>query len=177
MVLFLLCAGMSQAQVVDGISYQAVAVDKDGKEIPGMDIEGKVFESKEINLRFTIIAESVEGPIVYQETQITQTDPGGLFSVVIGHGTPTVLSPASTLLDVDWGANKHFLKVELDIDGAYRGNIKAVVDNKTSGVLPQIGDRLFQLVAPNLHSIDKVVVVDTLSETSRGAGGFGPTGK
>ena len=63
------------------------------------------------------------------------------------------------------------------IDAAYRGNIKAVVDNKTSGVLPQIGDRLFQLVAPNLHSIDKVVVVDTLSETSRGAGGFGPTGK
>lgn len=63
------------------------------------------------------------------------------------------------------------------IDAAYRGNIKAVVDNKTSGVLPQIGDRLFQLVAPNLRSIDKVVVVDTLSETSRGAGGFGSTGK
>ena len=63
------------------------------------------------------------------------------------------------------------------IDAAYRGNIKAVVDNKSSGVLPQIGDRLFQLVAPNLHSIDKVVVVDTLSETSRGAGGFGSTGK
>lgn len=63
------------------------------------------------------------------------------------------------------------------IDAAYRGNIKAVVDNKSSGVLPQIGDRLFQLVAPNLHSIDKVVVVDTLSETSRGTGGFGSTGK
>lgn len=63
------------------------------------------------------------------------------------------------------------------IDAAYRGNIKAVVDNKSSGVLPQIGDRLFQLVAPNLRSIDKVVVVDTLSETSRGAGGFGSTGK
>lgn len=63
------------------------------------------------------------------------------------------------------------------IDAAYRGNIKAVVDNKTSGVLPQIGDRLFQIVAPNLHPIDKVIVVDTLSETSRGAGGFGSTGK
>lgn len=63
------------------------------------------------------------------------------------------------------------------IDAAYRGNIKAVVDNKSSSVLPQIGDRLFQLVAPNLHSIDKVVVVDTLSETSRGTGGFGSTGK
>lgn len=73
------------------------------------------------------------------------------------------------------------------IDAAYRGNIKAVVDNKSPvstndvqrqpGVLPKVGDRLFQLVAPNLHSIDRIEVVDMLSETSRGAGGFGSTGK
>jgi dUTP pyrophosphatase len=63
------------------------------------------------------------------------------------------------------------------IDAAYRGNIKAVVDNKTPGSLPQVGDRLFQLVVPNLCPIDKVEVVDVLSETTRGAGGFGSTGK
>lgn len=68
------------------------------------------------------------------------------------------------------------------IDAAYRGNIKAVVDikipvSRQPGVLPQIGDRLFQIVAPNLHPIEKIEIVDTLSETSRGAGGFGSTGK
>jgi dUTP pyrophosphatase len=63
------------------------------------------------------------------------------------------------------------------IDAAYRGNIKAVVDNKQPSVLPQIGERLFQLVAPNLSSIDKIEVVESLSQTSRGEGGFGSTGK
>lgn len=63
------------------------------------------------------------------------------------------------------------------IDAAYRGNIKAVVDNKTPDVLPSIGERLFQLVAPNLHPIDKIEVVESLTETSRGSGGFGSTGQ
>lgn len=63
------------------------------------------------------------------------------------------------------------------IDAAYRGNIKAVLDNKNPGSLPQVGDRLFQLVAPNLNPIAGIQVVDALSETTRGAGGFGSTGK
>jgi dUTP pyrophosphatase len=63
------------------------------------------------------------------------------------------------------------------IDAAYRGHIKAVVDNKKPTVLPQIGERLFQLVAPNISSIAKIEVVEYLSHTSRGEGGFGSTGK
>lgn len=73
------------------------------------------------------------------------------------------------------------------IDAAYRGNIKAIVDNNTKmsatdtqqqpSVLPQVGERLFQLVAPNLSSISKIEVVESLSQTSRGEGGFGSTGK
>jgi dUTPase len=38
------------------------------------------------------------------------------------------------------------------------------------------GDRHFQIVAPDMGPIKKVVIVDTLPETVRGAGGFGSTG-
>ena len=62
------------------------------------------------------------------------------------------------------------------IDAGYRGNIKAAVLNftdKESSVTA--GSSLFQIVAPNLKPI-KIIIVDTLSDTSRGAGGFGSTG-
>ncbi len=37
-----------------GIHYQAVAIDEDGKEIVGKDIEGKPLYKKAIGVRFTI---------------------------------------------------------------------------------------------------------------------------
>ena len=63
------------------------------------------------------------------------------------------------------------------IDAGYRGEIMAAVDN-TSGedymVVP--GQRLFQIVHPTLYPIG-VEVVKELSDTQRGDGGFGSTGK
>ena len=62
------------------------------------------------------------------------------------------------------------------IDPGYRGEIIAVVDNiksKPSTVKPK--QRLFQLVAMNGSPIH-FSLVDQLSDTSRGTGGFGSTG-
>ena len=39
------------------------------------------------------------------------------------------------------------------------------------------GDRLFQIVAPDMGWIRNVRIVDSMPETERGAGGFGSTGK
>jgi dUTPase len=39
------------------------------------------------------------------------------------------------------------------------------------------GDRLFQIVAPDMGWIKDVRVVDTMPNTERGAGGFGSTGR
>ncbi|MDY0143619.1 MAG: hypothetical protein RBR97_17175, partial [Bacteroidales bacterium] len=111
----LLSVSYVNAQVVDGITYQAVAVDEDGKEIAGMDANGNILHSKTMNVRFTIIEGSSSGNIVYQEIHSTNTDPNGLFSVIIGHGEITNDSSNLSILDIDWGGNKHFLKVELDV--------------------------------------------------------------
>jgi dUTP pyrophosphatase len=63
------------------------------------------------------------------------------------------------------------------IDGGYRGEIMAAVDNiKTEDYTVEPGQRLFQLVAMDGASIH-VELVDALSETTRGEGGFGSTGK
>jgi len=62
------------------------------------------------------------------------------------------------------------------IDGGYRGEIMAVCDNiKDSDFSIKKGDRLFQLVSSDLSAIE-FEIVDELSDSTRGAGGFGSTG-
>ena len=64
------------------------------------------------------------------------------------------------------------------IDKTYRGILRAPVvcvgGYGSKGFVA--GDRHFQIVAPDMGPIKKVVIVDTLPETVRGAGGFGSTG-
>lgn len=62
------------------------------------------------------------------------------------------------------------------IDAGYRGEIMAVVDNvKSEPYTVEPGQRLFQLVAMDGSPIH-FKLVDELSETTRGDGGFGSTG-
>ena len=63
------------------------------------------------------------------------------------------------------------------IDKSYRGELKAPVWSMTGNSTVQKGDRLFQILAPNMGWIRHVRLVDSLPETERGAGGFGSTGK
>ena len=63
------------------------------------------------------------------------------------------------------------------IDGSYRGEIMAAVDNvKNEPYNVEPGQRLFQLVAMDGSPIH-IELVSKLTETGRGDGGFGSTGK
>ena len=63
------------------------------------------------------------------------------------------------------------------IDGGYRGEIMAVVDNiKKESYTLRPGQRLFQLVAMDGSPIH-FELVDELTESTRGDGGFGSTGE
>ena len=63
------------------------------------------------------------------------------------------------------------------IDAGYRGEIMAAVDNiKDYSYDIEKGQRLFQLVSMSGEAIH-FDLVDTLSDSSRGEGGFGSTGK
>ena len=61
------------------------------------------------------------------------------------------------------------------IDAGYRGNLMAAVDN--TGDAPytiEAGQRLFQITGRYLEPID-LTLVEELSDSERGAGGFGST--
>jgi len=79
------------------------------------------------------------------------------------------------------------------IDGGYRGELMASVFNKncpivldeSQNAVPNLdgthtikaGVRLFQLVHVDMEGFDHIEVINELSETTRGHGGFGSTGK
>ena len=63
------------------------------------------------------------------------------------------------------------------IDKSYRGELKAPVWSMTGETKVQYGDRLFQIVAPDMGWIRHVRVVDALPNTVRGQAGFGSSGK
>ena len=63
------------------------------------------------------------------------------------------------------------------IDGGYRGELMAMCDNiKSDTYTVERGQRLFQIVSCDCSPIT-YELAEKLSETSRGDGGFGSTGK
>jgi hypothetical protein len=91
------------AQVPQGMNYQAVA----------RNSQGNILQNQPVGLRFTIRDNSLNGSIVYQETQAAVTDQFGVFAVVIGNGSAV----QGTFSSVSWGNGAKFLQVELDAAG------------------------------------------------------------
>ncbi|MFK7921034.1 MAG: hypothetical protein AB8H47_03715 [Bacteroidia bacterium] len=83
-----------------GISYQAVA----------RNAAGALQANETINLRFYVLQGSATGTEVYRESHTPTTNDYALFSVVVGKGTVE----AGDFNTVDWGADIHFLRVEIN---------------------------------------------------------------
>lgn len=110
----IICVPTAFAQL-RGFNYQAVAIDENGVEIVGMDINGQAINNKTIGVRFSILDGSSAGPVLYQETHAAVTDQYGLFSLIIGDGTLTSFGQFQLLVDIPWATANQFLKVEIDI--------------------------------------------------------------
>ncbi len=64
------------------------------------------------------------------------------------------------------------------IDASYRGELMAYLWNTTNKeVIVKKGDRLVQIVAPDMRWIKEIKIVDELDKTERGDGGFGSSGR
>ena len=99
--------------------------------------------------------------------------PTGLF-IVLPEGTEAQIRPRSGL------AYKHGLTVLNSpgtIDADYRGEVKVLLVNLSNETFViKNGERIAQMVVAKHERVDWLEV-ETLSETVRGAGGFGHTGK
>jgi hypothetical protein len=112
--LLLITVGI-QAQNVppQAINFQGIAIDKNGVPVPGMDEVGNPIQNAAIRIRFTVLMGSSTGTPSYQEEHLTNTDEFGRFNLEIGRGTALL----GQFTDINWGADRHFLKVETDLTG------------------------------------------------------------
>ena len=110
LLIVILAGSVSMGQNVPlGISYQAVARDNYGKELV----------NKSIDVKFSIISGNPLGTVVYQELHAKViTTKFGVFSLIIGTGTPTG-GTYGELSQIKWGSASHYLKVEVKFDNDF----------------------------------------------------------
>jgi len=89
------------AQIPQGFSYQAVALNTAGNAVASVPVK----------VRVSILENSATGSAAYVETHNPTTNNVGLFTMTIGMGTPA----SGTFSGVNWAQNSKFLKVEIDV--------------------------------------------------------------
>ena len=110
---FILFINLQAFAQTDGLNYQAVIIDPNPEEIPGIDVSGNILPNKEIKVRFTIFGTS--GNTEYREIHTTTTDEYGMINLVIGKGN----SVTGRFTEINWDGSTKNLKVEIDLDGTY----------------------------------------------------------
>lgn len=101
-ILLALPAILCAQQVPRTFPYQGVARDG-GAIVTGI-----------VGLRFVLRRDSPTGPVAYVEQHTTDTNPEGVFSVVIGQQDPASFS------SIDWAKGPYFLQVGLDPTGGVK---------------------------------------------------------
>ncbi len=132
-VLFIIIVHFAAAQNIgdlDGIYYQAVALDDETREMVGVDMESKPLFNREIGVRFTI-TKGLDGSVQWEETHVTTTDKYGLFTLIIGKGSVTS-SAYDRLLDIPWIDADQFLRIEISTKN--NGNYKLVSNQRFMSV-------------------------------------------
>jgi len=109
-MLLLSITGFSIIAQTDGITYQAVIIDPNAKEIPGIDKDGNILPEATIAIRFTIL--DATNSEEFSEIQITKTDKFGMINLVIG----SVNHDGFTR--ISWDGTPKDLKVDIDFSGA-----------------------------------------------------------
>ena len=77
-ILLVIAAFQIKAQT-DALSYQAVIINENEDEIPGLDISGNYLADTEVQLQFTIVDQV--GNSEYQEIQTVTTDRYGMVNL------------------------------------------------------------------------------------------------
>ena len=104
-VLVLYCQmGFSQNQ--KGIAFQAVARTSYGVIMP----------NKQIQIRMSILKDTLAEEILYQELKSITTSPLGLFTILIGAAEFAKIVTIGTFEKINWTASTYFMRVEIDPD-------------------------------------------------------------
>jgi len=102
-VLLLYCQiGLSQNQ--KGIAFQAAARTSYGVIMP----------NKKIQIRISILKDTLSDELLYQELKSVTTSPLGLFTILIGAAEPAKIITIGAFEKINWTAGTYFMRVEID---------------------------------------------------------------
>jgi len=101
-LLFLYQIGWSQNH--KGIAFQAVARTSNGVIMP----------NKLMQIRISILKDTLEEEILYQELKSVTTSPLGLFNILIGAAEPAKIITIGAFEKINWTASTYFMRVEID---------------------------------------------------------------
>ncbi len=104
----ILFATLVSVAQTDGMSYQAVIVDNNEQEIPGVNVPASNLPNVPLEVQFSIINNN--NAVEYRESHVTETDAYGMIHLMIGQGEPTV----GAFNQIYWNDEK-FLKVDIDL--------------------------------------------------------------
>ena len=94
--------GLSQNQ--KGIAFQAVARTGNGVVMP----------NKLIQIRISILKDTLDEALLYQEIKSVTTSPLGLFTILIGVAEPAKIVTIGAFEKINWTAAIYFMRVEID---------------------------------------------------------------
>ncbi|MCC5924723.1 MAG: tail fiber domain-containing protein [Crocinitomicaceae bacterium] len=100
--LLLLCYGLN-AQAPQSFSYQSVVRDN----------AGQLINNTNLGVQISIRQNSINGPIVYQETHQAATNANGLFTISVGQGNVSTGQFSS----IDWANGPFFIGTAVDFSG------------------------------------------------------------
>lgn len=138
--LFSLGAALAQT---DGMTYQAVIVDLNEQQIPGVDIPSNNLPNTPLSVRFTIL--NAQGGIDYEETHLTETDPYGMINLTIGQGNSTA---GASFTDIYW-ADEKTLNVQINLND---GNGYVDFSSQSLTYIPYVKHR--EIIASSTLDVD-----------------------
>jgi hypothetical protein len=104
LIVFLLCYQIGLSQNQKGIAFQAAARTSYGVIMP----------NKQIQVRISILKDTLTEELLYQEIKSVTTNPLGLFSILIGAAEPAKIITIGAFEKINWTAATYFIRVEID---------------------------------------------------------------
>ncbi len=156
------CVGFSQTQ--KAIAFQAVA----------RTVDGVIMPNKKMQIRISLLTDTMREAIHYQELISITTNPLGLFTILIGASESGKIITYGNFEAINWNNVTYFIRVEIDPDNqlqfirigqqqihyvAYAFSADHILANKIEGLLTvaQGGTGVTNLTALKLAlQIDKV---------------------
>ena len=104
LIVFLLCYQIGLSQNQKGIAFQAAARTSYGVIMP----------NKQIQVRISILKDTLTEELLYQEIKSVTTNPLGLFSILIGAAEPAKIITIGAFEKINWTAATYFIRAEID---------------------------------------------------------------